>query len=94
MVQKKGSFTLNVNLRKEYEGELYAYLFDGQGNLVDRALVEGGKVNLVASKEQVLAGRLFIAPRLPEGEAEEPAVAMMERIRAYEPVRGPDYVSP
>jgi hypothetical protein len=25
-------------------------------------LVEGGKVNLAASEEQVLAGRLFIAP--------------------------------
>ncbi len=78
--------TMKVTTPDEAKGPVIAYLFDEQGELVERAEVTDGTVQLRAAKGKVLAGRLLLASDI----GEEVTPSMLERARAFEPLLGRD----
>jgi len=86
--RKERTLTLYVTTIKEFEGDLSAFVYDRQGNLITHNQVRKGKVELKVSEKQAFSSRIFIAPQLPESQ-EVPTLNLMERINAYEPVIKP-----
>ncbi|HKJ57370.1 MAG TPA: hypothetical protein VJ978_15435 [Nitriliruptoraceae bacterium] len=80
--------TMKITTPGETRGPVFAYLFDDDGDLLERAEVTDGAVKLRASKAKVLAGRLLLAPDI----GEEATPSILERARAFEPLLGRDSI--
>src|SRR5207249_2382737 len=67
--------------------KVVAYAFDRAGNFLTSGEVQKEEAHLALSAEQARRARIFFGPPLPENlQKEPPTLAMMERLRAYEPV--------
>jgi hypothetical protein len=84
---RRVSFTVSTKERPDFKEPLAAFVFDDRDQLVDRAPVRDGKVELTLPPGGLGRSRVFIAPA---EKLDKPTRAQMERLRAYEPVlQGP-----
>ena len=81
-------FTLHVSTaqRPDFKHRLAAYVFDARGQLIERADVRDGKVELTLPTGDLGRMRVFIAPVDERLESQKPTAAVMERLGGYEPV--------
>lgn len=80
------TFQVSTRQRPDFKQPLAAYVFDPRGELIERADVRDGKVELSLPKGELGRTRVFIAPADERLEAQKPTPALLERLRAYEPV--------
>jgi len=80
------SFQVSTKQRPDFNQPLAAYVFDVRGELLERADVRDGQVDLNLPKDGPGRMRVFIAPADEKLEARKPTPAMLERLGAYEPV--------
>jgi hypothetical protein len=80
------SFQISTTQRPDFKQPLAVYAFDASGALIERAEVRDGKVVLTLPKGELGRIRVFVAPSDERLAAQKPTAALMERLRAYEPV--------
>ena len=78
-------FTVSLEERPDYEGQLATYVFDSVGNLLDQAKVKDGKVKVDLPAQKLMRSRVFIAP-LTDDSAKAPTLEAMERLGAYQAI--------
>jgi hypothetical protein len=78
------TFQVSTSQRPDFKQPLAAYVFDPRGELIERADVRDGKFDLSLPTGEIGRMRVFIAPA--DVKLEKPTPALMERLRAYEPV--------
>src|SRR5262245_2440192 len=83
---RRVTFQVSTSQRPDFKHPLAAYLFDARGELIERADVRDGKVELTLPKGELGQLRVFIAPAHEKIDANKPTPALMERLGAYEPV--------
>jgi hypothetical protein len=91
--ESHGRVSLSVSTRErpDFTEPMAAFVFDQQGNLVHRAEVRDGKVELAAAAGDLARLRVFVAPVSDALAGRTPTPARLERLGAYEPVlHGPD----
>ena len=82
--QQRISFAVSSEERPDFKESLSAYAFTERGDLIDSSTVRGGKVSLKVEGGRT---RVFLAPTAPKEE--EPTLALMKRVQAFEPVLRP-----
>ena len=82
-----------IELKVPFEGQpdkelrVIAYVFDGAGNFVTGAPLEGEYAKLALDARRLHRPRIFLGPPPPEGrEKERPTLDLMQKLNAYEPV--------
>ena len=80
------TFRVSTAQRPDFKHSLAAYVFDARGELIERADVRDGKVELSLPKGELGKTRVFIAPVHPALDEKKLSPRVMERLRAYEPV--------
>jgi hypothetical protein len=80
------TFQISTKQRADFKQPLAAYVFDARGELIERADVREGKVELTLPRGELGRTRVFIAPADEKLDAQKPTPALMERLGAYEPV--------
>lgn len=84
------SLQVSTNQRPNFKEALSAYVFDERGELVEKAEIREGKVELTRVSD-LHHTRVFLAPQSEKLEGRKPTIAMLERMGAYEPVlQGPN----
>ncbi len=78
--------TLKVIHDREFKDDLFVYVFDRSGELVESAPVKRGSAKLKISKRRLLTGKTFIAPKAPEGSSKSPSLKSMKRLNAFQPI--------
>lgn len=79
-------FKVAFDDQPEAEIESGLFAFDPRGRLLASSPVKGGQAQLQLTEAQARSARLFVAPLKRVAETKTPTIALMERIRAYEPV--------
>jgi len=89
---KKKETQTSISLKVDFDGKapkdlkVHAYAFERSGRFLTSTPVREGEVRLEINDDQVQRARIFFAPPPPEElPPEEPTLAQMERLGAYEP---------
>ena len=83
---RRVTFQVSTAQRPDFTRPLAAYVFDARGQLVERADVRDGKVELALQQDALGRVRVFIAPVDEKIDPKTLTTARMERLGAYEPV--------
>ena len=79
-------FQVSTGQRPDFKHPLAAYVFDPQGQLLHRAEVLKGQVELPLTPDTIGRMRVFIAPIDENIDVETLTAAQLERLGAYEPI--------
>ena len=80
------SLQVSTTQRPDFKHPLIAYVFDGGGQLLQRAEVRGGKLDIEVPGEGVQLPRLVLAPAVDGSDDGPPSIDRLLRLGAYEPV--------
>lgn len=83
---KRITFQVSTRQRPDFKHQLTAYVFDVRGELIERADISNGKVELTLPQGELGRMRVFVAPADETLDTKKATPALMERLRAYEPV--------
>jgi hypothetical protein len=80
-------FVVPFETKPDSATKVVAYAFDRAGNFLTSSAVDNEEAHLALTPEQARRARIFFGPALAgDREKEPPTLAMMEQMRAYEPV--------
>jgi hypothetical protein len=80
------TFQVSTRQRPDFNHQLAAYVFDACGELIERADISNGKVELTLPQGELGRMRVFVAPADETLDTKKATLALMERLGAYEPV--------
>ncbi len=85
-VEKRVKLQISTAQRPDFKHPLAAYVFDARGQLVHRAEVRDGKVELPLPPVAIGRARVFVAPIDARIDTQGLTAAQLQRLGAYEPV--------
>ena len=83
---RRATFQVSTAQRPDFKHPLAAYVFDARGQLVHRAEVRDGTVELPLPPDAIGRARVFIAPVDAKIDTQGLTAAQLRRLGAYEPV--------
>jgi hypothetical protein len=83
---RRATFQVSTAQRPDFKHPLAVYVFDARGELVHRAEVRDGKVELPLPSDAIGRARVFVVPIDARIDTQGLTAARLQRLGAYEPV--------